>query len=152
LFNIDRLETIQEKVLFGRETMDERQTFYADLTVYADINNPCPFLHDNACIVYPVRPYSCACVLSSSPQEWCNRKNPGRQKPSIYKSHPDRASEMPYLGLTTGIIFGCLPHLVYRIMVYGYAFLSSFQGLENLKARAAGDPEIRIALQKLNAL
>ena len=152
LFNIDRLESIQEKVLFGRETMEERQLFYSDLTSFADLSNPCPFLHDNACIIYPVRPYSCACVLSSSPQEWCNRKNPDRQKPSIYKNHPDRASEMPYMGLTTGIIFGCLPHMVYRIMVYGYAFLSSFPGLEALKNRAATDPEICTVLQNMKVL
>jgi hypothetical protein len=150
--NIDRLEAIQEKILFGQETMEERQVFYSDLTVFADLNNPCPFLYDGVCTIYPVRPYSCACVLSSSPQEWCDRNNPNRQKPSIYKSHPDRASEMPYMGLATGIIFGCLPNMVYRIMVYGYSFLSSFQGLEGLKTRAAADPEIRTILHKRNIL
>ena len=150
--NIERLENIEEKVLIGTETDEERQNFYDDLTTYASLLAPCPFLRDDACTIYSVRPYSCACLLSTSPREWCDRTNPARQKTSIYRKHPSRMSEMPYLGLTNSIIFGCLPQLVYRILAEGYAFLSGYPGLEGLKREAAADPEVRAVLRRFKVI
>ncbi len=150
--NLERLEKLQEKILFGRESVKEREVFYADLSVYAGLNTPCPFLEDGACTIYEVRPYTCACVVSSSPPEWCDRNNPYRGKTSIYKAQPNRFAEPPYLGLTSSIIFACLPELVHHILAYGYAFLSSFEGLEKLKPRAAADPEVRAVLRDMGAL
>jgi Fe-S-cluster containining protein len=38
---------------------------------YLDMNISCPFLEDNRCLVYDVRPTSCSGHFSVSPPEWC---------------------------------------------------------------------------------
>jgi Fe-S-cluster containining protein len=149
--NIERLESIQEKVLFGRETLEEKQLFYSDLSEYASLQIPCPFLRDGACAIYPVRPYSCACILSTSPRTWCDRNNLDRQKKTIYRKNPNRGVDPRYMGLAESIIFGCLPSLVYQILNDGYNFISSFQGLEGLKEEAADDPQVQNILRLIQA-
>jgi Fe-S-cluster containining protein len=55
-----RIEKVQEKILFGQATGEERRIFDADLNFYANQVIPCPFLVKNACSIYEIRPHVCA--------------------------------------------------------------------------------------------
>jgi Fe-S-cluster containining protein len=144
-----RIEHIQEKVIFGRDTPEERQLFNHDLTFYADQGLPCPFLHNSACTIYEVRPYVCAGVVSSSPREWCHPGHPCHQQTALYKVDVKIENDMPYfIRPQSSITFGSLPELVYNLMEKGYALLSTVQGLEGIREEVNQDPEVRIALKR----
>ncbi|MCL2149617.1 MAG: YkgJ family cysteine cluster protein [Dehalococcoidia bacterium] len=147
--NIDKM---QEKVLFGIATEDDRRAFNDGLTAYATLRNPCPFLRDNACTIYEVRPYVCAGVVSINPPGHCIPDNPTSKENMLMKADYLPQNDIPYfMPAKAAINFGCMPALVYQIIKYGYAFLSTIEGLEDLQRLATGDPAVRATLAWPNA-
>lgn len=64
-------------VLLRRTTGDNpraesEQTFEALLADYHQIEQPCPFLHNNLCQLYSYRPLACRMHFSLSPPHWCH--------------------------------------------------------------------------------
>jgi Fe-S-cluster containining protein len=151
---VDRLGTTlpdidkaQEKVLFGTATESDRQTFNNGLIAYAAMANPCPFLRESACTIYKVRPYVCAGVVSVSPSTYCTPGHPAHGDKFLVKADFLPQNDMPYFIPTKAAInFGCMPALVQQILKYGYAFLSTIEGLEDLHHQATDDPEVRAVL------
>lgn len=144
---LSRIDKAQEKVLFGTATENDRQVFNESLTAYAALRNPCPFLQDNACTIYEVRPYVCAGVVSISPPEYCRPEHPSREDNLLIKADFLPQNDMPYFIPTKAAInFGCMPALVQQLLKYGYAFLSTIEGLEDLPRQAMDDPEVRATL------
>lgn len=155
--NIDRLGAIlpriddaQEKVLFGTATEDDRRVFNENLTAYAALRNPCPFLCDDACTIYEVRPYVCAGVISVNPSAYCMPEHPAFEENVLIKANFLPQNDMPYFTPTKNAInFGCMPALVQQILQYGYIFLSTIDGLGDMHLTAANDPEVRLTLTQL---
>lgn len=87
---------------------------------YFEMKIPCPFLLNNACAIYQLRPMCCACHYSVSQPEWCSPENPN--KPIIYEALP---SEMHIYRLATFIdprflIYQyTLPVLIHRFLNEG---------------------------------
>jgi len=145
-----RLDKAQEKILFGTATEDDQRTFDEDLAAYAALHNSCPFLQDGACSIYEVRPYACAGVVSVSPPESCMRGHPNRDQNVLVKADFLPQNDMPYFIPTTAAInFGCMSALVQQILKYGYAFLSTIEGLEDMHRLATNDPEVRKELVQM---
>jgi Fe-S-cluster containining protein len=147
---LPELDSVQEKMLLGSASLQDRDEFSKRLNAYAGLQNPCPFLKDNACTIYEVRPYVCAGVISTSPVEYCEPEHPKHDDTILYKADFQPQEDMPYFIETKcAVNFGCMPELVYRIIKYGYGFLSSIAGLENMQRTAGTDPEIKSLLERM---
>jgi len=90
------------------------------LTEYAGLNLPCPFLDENKCSIYPVRPICCASHHSVSPIEWCA---PGSsEQPMIYEAMPAREDLIELNHLTEAALSlhqETMPVLVYSLLTIG---------------------------------
>lgn len=115
---------------------------------YAHNHNPCPFLVDNSCSIYEVRPFVCANYLSVTPPEWCQPGSP-QHKQSIHVKVKVLGKDMAYfLQLTRNRVLHPMPVLVHSILKGGYGALASFTGQPDLKHKVLCDPEIRAVLQR----
>jgi len=148
---LSRIDQTQEKVLFGVASEEDQREFDNDLSAYTALHNTCPFLKDEACIIYEVRPYACAGVVSINPPEYCAPGHPARAQNSLLKADFQPQNDLPYFLTTTAAInFGCMPALVHQILFYGYSFLSSIAGLEEMQPMALKDPEVITVLARFS--
>jgi len=153
---VDKHRAIMERLsqLFNEmiqcRSEEIKQAYEKEGAAYANLNIPCPFLDDNKCLIYEVRPYVCAQLVATTPAEWCNPTSTNFNKRKLtlanlstadfeltffYKiSHPIRATLMPYM--------------VYGILRSGYSYLSDVTGSDSLKAEAMNDPEVRPIIQQ----
>ncbi len=137
-----RINRIQALMVAGRATAEDIKTFDADCDAYAAQANPCPFLKDDACSVYEVRPYVCAAVVSASPREWCRPRHPRQTDIEHFKLTLNHGEDAPYFALPDGgAVCGNMPVMVYRLLTEGYRALASIQGLEGIEKTFNSDPE-----------
>jgi hypothetical protein len=114
---------------------------------YQEQDIQCPFLVENSCIIYAVRPCTCAALISTTPGEYCNlsSKNVAKtyvtQNPIIFDTsfYHNKINE-------TVLVF--MPLFVYNILKYGYKMLSSIPGLEDLEKTVLKDTEVREIIEK----
>ncbi len=129
-----RIDQMIARSLAGELSPEEQEQFTSDINSYTAREVNCPFLVDNACSIYEVRPYVCAGLVAVTPSEMCVWNAPGGSQAQYYKSGFKLEIEMPYfLPSRSRLLFGCLPELVQRILEAGYSFLSSIAGLERLR-------------------
>ena len=144
---LSRIDKSHEKILLGSATEEDKRIFDEDLAAYAAQQNPCPFLRDNACTIYDVRPYVCAGIVSINSPEYCMPEHPLYNKKALIKAGFLPQNDMPYFMTTQSTVnFGCMPALVQQLLKHGYAFLSTIGGLESLRHQTVNDPEIRSTL------
>ena len=142
-----KLKILTEKSAMGLAMEEEKRIIYEELINYSLANIPCPFLAEGACSVYEVRPYVCAGVVATTPQEWCNPAHPNSSQVVSYKVGLQVSTDMPYFAQAkSNVIFSSLPFLVHRLLEEGYDALSSVPGLEKLKETAFRDPEVETIL------
>lgn len=104
---------------------------------------PCPFLENNLCSIYEVRPYACAGYYVTSPLSHCDPDYSGevpvkRHLPSLEVLN----TEFYYEGLERPFLL-CMQEAVYGILEQGYFYLSAIPGLEGLDREAIRDRKIR---------
>ncbi len=144
------LDRLQGRTLRGEATAGEKEQFTAELTRYASQHAPCPFLIDNACSIYEVRPFVCAGIVSASPSDWCDRSNPRAGEARLYKTEFKLELDMPYFLKTKDrVLYGCMPEMVHELLEGGWVFLSRIEGLEGVRAEVARDPEVVATLKAL---
>ena len=115
---IGSLESAFQTIIRGFE---EDRPAAAELTSAMDRYRrervPCPFLYENACSIYEVRPWACAGVVSVSPREWCDVTHPNYGKLKTYRFDTYSMFEKPfYVNLAKSIYVGCLPETVYGLL------------------------------------
>ena len=89
-------------------------------TRYFDTNIRCPFLVDDKCSIYEVRPSSCSGHHSVSPPDWCAPAT--QQKPVIRHSLPDDEDLIEIIQLADPrltLYELTLPTMVYRLLTEG---------------------------------
>lgn len=127
---IDRM--IAKNLTTGLSGVEQNQ-LDADLNEYAGRQVPCPFLVDNCCSVYELRPFACAAVVAVTPPELCAPDASGTNLADYRKIEVKLDQEMPYFIKTRNpIIFGCLPAMANSLLERGYSFLAGIEGLEEL--------------------
>jgi len=137
---VDCDELAQE--FLNNESEEALAAYYQESTRYHQQNIPCPFLHNDRCIIYPVRPFTCAGMAVSSPPEWCHYLSQNRPKvyPAYFQEMLDTSF---YYKSLPGIFAQCMPVMVYSILKNGYAVLENIPGLEDIGRDAASDPEVK---------
>ncbi len=130
LARIDRLT--EKKSAQGLSDYEKNQ-FYADLNSYAGLGVPCPFLADNCCSVYDVRPFVCGALAAVTPPEMCSLNAASTTGPTYRKLEVKPEKDLPYfLTSRNGVIFSCLPELVNQLLERGYNFLAEIEWTEDL--------------------
>jgi hypothetical protein len=139
-----KLDYLGEKITAGLATEEEKRVYYEECCTYARADIPCPFLAEGSCLIYQVRPYVCAGLIATTPQEWCNLSHPRNNQVHNFNIRLELVTDMPYfVKPKSNYIFSSMPPLVYRILADGYNALSSVPGLEKLKEAALSDPEVQ---------
>lgn len=92
---------------------------------YLEMEIPCPFLVNNICLIYAVRPFPCSGQYSVSPPDWCAPAS--EKKAEIYQLVPDDEDLMKMLQLADPQLMlheVTLPILIYKLLMEG---VSSFE-------------------------
>jgi Fe-S-cluster containining protein len=142
---------LQDKIYHGEITVEEQELFDKQLNDYFEQDVRCPFLTpDDACSIYPVRPFVCAGLVATSPAENCA---PGSIAKADYcRVTIRRAVNMPYfLKNQDREVFGNLPDVVHRLLAQGYGALEELTANPGLFQKAADEPEVKDILQALGA-
>ena len=87
---------------------------------YLDMNIQCPFLSDNKCAIYDVRPLSCSGHFSVSPPDWCAPAS--GQKPVLHNIVPDDEDLMKIMRLadTRLVMYELtLPTMIHKLLNEG---------------------------------
>ncbi len=123
----------------ARQAMQAAEKRYQEQGVY------CPFLIDNACAIYEVRPFTCAALIATTPPACCHPASPQPAQPYV-TSTPAMFESSFYYGHIEGAILAFMPLVVYGILRDGYHLLAQIPGLEGLAEAALDDPEVKAIL------
>lgn len=140
----DKLPLLDEMVvknISGNLSAAEQEQLDSYVNEYTGRQAPCPFLIENACSIYEVRPFACGGVVAVTPPELCSLGNSGVNPARYLKIEINLDEEMPYFARTLNpILIGSLPELVHVLLVQGYSFLSCIEGLEEFRHSIPGQP------------
>ncbi|MFC1900993.1 hypothetical protein ACFLYN_05310 [Chloroflexota bacterium] len=122
--------TVAEMRREDRWTDEAQHELDRKLLDYQILDVPCPFLHNDICIIHEVRPYACANHLVTSPAEWCSPFHPAR--PMLYRG--DKTEEMNDLTLygydLEKPVISSMPLTVYEILRGGLPYISELTGIK----------------------
>lgn len=110
---------------------------YFDLHIkYLDFQIPCPFLSDNECIIYDVRPFACVGSYSTSPVKLCIAD--ARILPPVNRTElpPEAGDSSFYFGDLGAQPPLFMPLNVYEILFKGYKHVADVMGLKQLEKEA----------------
>jgi len=125
---------------------EELQAFVEETKRYQGQNIPCPFLHNNLCLIYEVRPFTCVGTVASTPPEWCNPSNPNG--PKIYWSRTSAVIDKSfYYKEIDGVVLAFMPVMVYGILENGYKMLSIVTGLKDLEKKALKESQVKAVME-----
>ena len=137
-FQFEKGEIRADYILQKQEAFSKAQARYARQNIY------CPFLEENLCLIYEVRPYNCAGFYSTTPPAWCDPSN--QNEPAIYRSNlpGETIFDLTFHHKSLRApVFTFMPLAVYEILSGGYGHLSTIPGFENLEDEFMNDPEVR---------
>jgi Fe-S-cluster containining protein len=106
--------------------LDNKTEFVSQLKTalreYHQQNISCPLLVDGTCSIHEVRPWVCVGVVSVTPPEWCNFKNPNYARAKYYSSDLLKTKEVSFSKPTKiNSISSSMPATVFTILKDGYA-------------------------------
>ncbi|PKN68774.1 MAG: hypothetical protein CVU54_12950 [Deltaproteobacteria bacterium HGW-Deltaproteobacteria-12] len=93
---------------------------------YLQMGIPCPFLVNDACLIYAVRPLPCSGQYSVTPPDWCNPE--AGEKAVIYQLVLDDEDLLKILQLTAPELMLyelTLPIMIYKLITEGAASIIS---------------------------
>jgi len=131
-------EICSTKTAKNKWILEELNKRSFDLHVrYFDLQISCPFLVDNQCIIYDVRPYVCVIAYSTSPLDLCalNSKILPPINRSLLPEGSYYISSYYFEKLDIPNPF-CMPLNVHDILVKGYAHIAEMTGLAELGEEA----------------
>jgi Fe-S-cluster containining protein len=116
-----------------------------DLGAYWRSRIPCPFLSDNACSIYPVRPIVCAGLIATSPAEWCDPQHPDHERKKPFQiTNRALLEDRTFYGMELERpVWSFFPMMVHNILEWGPAGMPAIPGREQLVSRFMSDPEVR---------
>ena len=140
LFDHKRLDQAMARNLAGELSAREIEQLGLQINDYTRRRISCPFLLDNACSIYELRPFVCAGVVAVTPTEMCTFDGTGINQARYCRIDFDPRQDMPYFlqaRARNHLVFGCMPELVHRIVKEGYSFLATIDGLEEFRQQDA---------------
>lgn len=96
---------------------------------YLQMGIPCPFLVNDTCLIYAVRPLPCSGQYSVTPPDWCNPV--AGKKAVIYQLVPDDEDLLKILQLADPRLMVneiTLPIMIYKLLTEGASFIMADAG------------------------
>jgi Fe-S-cluster containining protein len=139
--------TVEKSSSAGKDAGKNNKT--GDLAAYARQNIPCPFLHDDACSIYEVRPFVCAGLIVTTPPEWCDPNHPkhGKRKRYII-SESVLADRTFYWKNLDKPLWSFMPIMVYDILEYGLKGIPGISRMGDLLSRYAFDSDVQDVIKR----
>ena len=111
-----RIEALSSSMPIDRVMADTRPLSSS----YLDMNIQCPFLLDNLCVIYDVRPLSCSGHFSVSTPDWCAHAS--GKKPVLHNLVPNDEDliEIMQLADTRLLLYELsLPTMIHKLLIEG---------------------------------
>jgi Fe-S-cluster containining protein len=120
-----------------------KQRYAEEVERYYRQDIPCPFLENDSCSIYEVRPYSCAALISLNAPEYCRPDSPIKSDYlMIYPAEISHEGSFYFNGFESSIL-SFMPLTVFEILKNGTYYLSQVvPGLEKLDREFRRDPEV----------
>jgi len=133
----------RKRVFDSALSKESMRSLGKEAQLYWKLQIPCPFLTDQSCSIYEVRPWACLSVFAVTPSEWCNPAN--SHEPKVYRTMFPSNIELPFYDKRASLTSPSnnMPDTVYRILIGGLKFLSEVPGLESLFQEALNDDEVK---------
>ena len=131
-------------LFYQSDTTDQMiKTVASEAKSFWEYHIHCPFLINNSCSIYEIRPYVCAGLYSLDPSEYCN---PSSEKlPTLYSAyaHSDDI-DMSFWDERLNVIDEeVLPNVVMNTLTSGLKYMSeNIPGLGQLYEDFQNDPEL----------
>lgn len=138
-----------EMLAFGSNKPRE-QAFEEAIRHYRQQNISCPFLDNDLCVIYEVRPYTCAGLFVTTPPELCNPLNPNEPKFNLTITDEVMFDLSFYYKRLNQPNLMFMPVAVYEILEKSLSYLSRFSGLESLEYEVLNDPEVKEIIKSYN--
>lgn len=122
----------------GQISFEQMQSISGEASVsYWKLHIHCPFLIDNQCSIYEVRPWACAALFS---MELCTLSGEGK----YYWLEAPPQIELPFWDDRLEVIYtGIVPNVVYRILTGSFLFLSQLPGLDKVREEFYEEPAVK---------
>lgn len=117
------------KNAFETLTDEDKKLFESFALEYAKKYAPCPFLEDDLCMIYPIRPYTCSTYAVLSDKKYCAPNLP--EEAYIEHKLKVKSEKNPlyfeteyfdtdyYIDLKHRYILGSMQRMVYNMLKYG---------------------------------
>ncbi|MBI2854446.1 MAG: SEC-C domain-containing protein [Chloroflexi bacterium] len=130
-----------------RGSEDKRDHFMSLVKQYLELDIPCPFLNDNTCSIYDVRPWACASLAVCTQAEWCSARS--TEKPKTFLGYDwEGFANVPFYRKIEHITT-TLPKAAFNTLLAGTYYLAKFPGLETLNEEAMEDHEVKLFVSAL---
>jgi Fe-S-cluster containining protein len=113
---------------------------------YAKFKIGCPFLKDDACMIYDVRPLVCSCQVAVTPPEYCDPENTDSVKQELILMLPENFQFIPFYHESfndmnlSGI---CMPYVVYNLLEGGYLYLMALNSKKEFTGEVTKDEQVK---------
>lgn len=135
--------------LFRKPAAGDKNKNIGDLAAYAKSNIPCPFLDNDACSIYEVRPFVCAGLIVTTPPEWCDPKHPNHSKRKRYIIEQSVLADRTfYWKNLEKPIWSFMPIMVYDILERGLKGMPGIAGMGDLLPRFAFDADVQAVIKR----
>ena len=137
--------TTLEKLSFNFAGQHDKQRTGIEIKKYYENKNFCPFLEDNFCLIYEVRPYSCVGYYVVTPLSQCDPDYSGEVPPvkNFFPMAEISDVSFYYQSLKKPVLV-CMQRAVYEILEKSYLYLSKIPGLEGIEKEALTDKKVRL--------
>lgn len=142
-----KMEQIQSKGFDGQISFEQMQSDIGEESVsYWKLHAHCPFLNESQCLIYEVRPWTCATLFST---DSCTLSGEGK----YFWLNLSPEAELPFWDDRLEVIYtDIMPNMVYKILTGSFQFLSQLPGLEKLTEEFYKDPVVRQFAKNLRPL
>ncbi len=139
---LNKIEEAQRNRLAGKMSEENMHQLGKELHSYWELQIPCPFLINNICTIYEVRPWACTSVISVSPSEWCNPVQ--KKEPKTYCLQMTSAVHLPFYdnNMSTNLPDRNMNETVHGILTDGLRFYSKIPGIGSLYEEFISDEEV----------
>ena len=151
---LENYPTWREKVkksgdLFRKPEQDDKSRNIGDLAAYARLKIPCPFLQNDVCSIYEVRPYVCAGLIVTTPPEWCDPDHPKHSQRKRYIIQQSALADLTfYWKNLKKPVWSFMPIMVYDILEYGLKGIPGISKMGDLLSRYAYDRDVQDVISR----
>jgi len=144
-----RCEQLYDEMLLGGSSKKRERDFQDALERHNEQRIVCPFLINDLCSIYEVRPSNCAGLFVTHSPELCHPQ--GSRKPRFsLTSIDDVVNDVSFYYKTLAKpVTLYMPVAVYRLLEEGFSYLAQFPGIDKIESEAMADPEVQTILKSL---